>query len=250
MIETSPINVLIVDDEKSARENIIALLHKYPFVVEVFEASNANEGLQLIRKNNPDIVFLDIDMPGKNGIELLKEIRQAGIDVHVVFVTAFNQFAIDAIKCAAFDYILKPIDEAEFDATIKRLQTGLAQNQSIGSQIDTLIEYLTPAQLKINTKRGLQLLSIDKIAYALAQSNYTEIIMCDESKHLVSITLARIEQMLPACNFIRAGRSLVINKNLLVSTDRIKKQIALLAGDKLITLALPLKNIRELEKLV
>jgi two-component system, LytTR family, response regulator len=240
---------LIVDDEPAARQNVRSLLEIYRPEDAFFEAENAFEALEIINEQNPRILFLDIDMPGETGIELLRKIHKTHPGIHVVFITAYAHFAIEAIKCEAFDYILKPIDEDEFKKMITRLDSKLqnAEPES-GKSLEKLLQHFEGSTLKIKTKRGVDIVDFDDIVYLEAKSNYTEIIIQGKSPLMVSQTLGKLGSQLNGCSFLRIGRSHIINKKYLLGTDRVSKQVKLLAGNEPVTLSISINDIRKLEK--
>jgi two-component system, LytTR family, response regulator len=240
---------LIVDDETSARENVKALLKTYRADDEVLEAANAREALEIIEVHHPNLMFLDIEMPGQNGLELLKILQKKNPGIKVIFITAHSSHAIDALKCEAFDYILKPIDENEFRQTMERFAAKSGMNgASTTQQISKILEHLNREPIKIKTKKGLHVFDQDDIVFVASDSNYSEIIDKKGKKLMVSKTLARIQEMLPGCQFIRVGRSHIINKKYLLGTDRIGKHISLLINGEPTSLKSTLNDIRNLER--
>ena len=243
------LNALIADDESTARQNVKSLLLKYRPEDKILEAQNAEEALQIFDQHTPHLMFLDIEMPGETGIELLRKIHKTNPEIHVVFITAYSNFAIDAIKCEAFDYILKPIDEEEFTKTLIRLEQKLQDSdRKPGKNLEKLLQHFEGSTLKIKTKRGVDLIDFDDIVYLEAKSNYTQLVIHGKPPQLVTLTLGKLETQLNGCNFFRVGRSHIINKKYLLGTDRVSKHVKLLAGDKPVTLSISLKDIRKLEK--
>jgi two-component system LytT family response regulator len=240
---------LIIDDEPSARQNVKSLIEKHRPMDLIHEAQNTDEALRLIGQHAPQLMFLDIEMPGETGIGLLRKIHENHPEIQVVFVTAFSHYAIEAIKCEAFDYILKPVDEDEFIKTLARLEQKLQGIEpKTGNNLDKLIQHFEASTLKISTKRGIDLIEIDDIVYLEAKSNYTQLVLHGKAPQLVSQTLGKLESRLTGCNFLRVGRSYIINKKYLLGTDRVSKQVKLLAGDIPIILSVSLNEIRKLEK--
>lgn len=207
------INAIIVDDEKNNRQNLNSLLSKYcPQVNIVGEAISVESALQLIHKTSPKLVFLDIKMPNKDGFELLKSLPR--INFEVIFVTAFNQFAIKAIKFSAIDYLLKPIDFTELVLAVEKASKRIEQTK----QNDALENYLHNINPTNKTKR-LALPTHEKITYADIDSiirfegdnNYTHVHFVNAPKQLVSKTLKEFEDLLVENGFLRIHRSHVIN---------------------------------------
>lgn len=241
--------ILIVDDEPAARQNVRSLLEYHRPGDRIFEAQNASEALGIINEQTPQVIFLDIEMPGESGIELLRKTHKKFPEIHVVFITAYSHFAIEAIKCEAFDYILKPIVEDEFKKALTRLEKKLQDSDGKpGKKLEKLLQHFEGSTLKINTKRGINLIDYDDIIYLEAKSNYTEIVIKGNGSQMVSQTLGKLESQLNGCNFIRIGRSRIINKKYLLGTDRVSKHLKLMAGEEPVTLSISLKDIRKLEK--
>ena len=122
------IKCIIVDDELNAREFLEGLLDKYfPNKFDIIaKCDNVDTAINYITKNNPELIFLDVNMPKKNGFELFKEIKE--INFEVIFTTAYTEFAIEALKCNAFDYLLKPISHIELISTVKKLDEKINRN--------------------------------------------------------------------------------------------------------------------------
>ncbi len=183
----SKFKTLIVDDEPAARQNVRSLLEFHRPEDSINEAQNAVEALRFINEQNPQLLFLDIEMPGESGIELLHKIHKTHPEIHVVFITAYSHFAIEAIKCEAFDYILKPIDEEEFRKTLARLKQKLKDSDGkSGKNLEKLLQHFEGSTLKIKTKRGIDLVDYDDIVYLEAKSNYTRVVVMGKSPQLVS----------------------------------------------------------------
>lgn len=240
---------LIVDDEPLARENVKSLLKTHRPDDLILEAENGKQAMEVIERHSPQLMFLDIEMSGQTGIELLQELRRKNIGLHVVFVTAYCDFALEALKCEAFDYIVKPIDENEFRQTMERFaaKSGMNGTPTI-QQISKILEHLNREPIKFKTKKGLHFYDQDDIVFVVSDSNYSEIVDKKGKKLMVSKTLARIQEMLPGCQFIRVGRSHIINKKYLLGTDRIGKHISLLINGEPTSLKSSLNDIRNLER--
>ncbi len=206
---------IIIDDESNGRIALNQKLQDYCPAVEVIaEAENGREGIELINKHHPQLVFLDIEMPEMDGFEMLINIPDKKF--HLVFTTAYDHYAIKAIKYAAFDYLLKPIDIDELKMTIERLMHQPVSNLD-NKKLETLEQNLLTKpflnKIAIPTQEGLLFFDIKNIIHLEAQSNYTVIYFDDQSKLMASRTLKEFEEILPADTFFRPHNSHIINLN-------------------------------------
>ncbi len=210
----SVIKAIIVDDEKRGRETLQNLLGKYTKTVEVLDmAESAKEGIDLIKKLNPDLVFLDIEMPHGSGFDLLESFK-GEINFEVIFTTAYDQYAIQAIKFAALDYLLKPIDIEELQMAITRVAQKM---EEVGSSknFEIFLENLRGGSKKIAlpTANGISFIDIENIIRCEASGNYTCFYLKDQPKILVSKTLKEFEDMLAEQDFYRVHNSHLVNLN-------------------------------------
>ncbi len=205
-------NAIVVDDELDAQEVLCLMLRKFCPSVEVIACcDNADDAITAIQQYKPQLVFLDIEMPVKNGFEVLNALKQ--IDFAIVFTTAYNQFAIKAIKYAAFDYLLKPIDANDLIETIERLSAS--KKSDIHQQIQQLMEQLQPNKtlnkIALHTKEGLIFIQASEIIRCEAESNYTKIYLSNKQKHTIAKTLKQVEIVLADFQFYRIHHSHLIN---------------------------------------
>ncbi len=210
---TKSINALIIDDESDARENVRRHLEVFSHQIKVVgEAKNVDEGILKVQAFNPDIIFLDIAMPKKSGFELLAELPD--YQGEVIFITSFNQFAEEAFKYLAMGYIVKPIDEEEFNACVKKaISYCYLKNQE--RNYEHLLEIMSPrktenAKIVLPTEAGYEVLNQSDLYFLEAQRNYTTVNLKD-SKILVSRNLAKIENFLSSSSFMRIHRSFTVN---------------------------------------
>ncbi len=209
------IRAIIVDDEPKGR---LALREKIkahcPTVEVIGQAGNGREAISLIDKLKPQLLFLDIEMPQMNGFEMLQQLETTGFSI--IFTTAYEHYAIQAIKYAAFDYLLKPINIEELKMAVKRLD---AKGEShVEARLQLLQDNLaTPVKklhkLAIPTLEGVLLLDIQNILRLEANSNYTNIYMADKTKVIASKTLKDLCELLPHDLFFRTHHSHSINLN-------------------------------------
>lgn len=205
----------IIDDELNGRIALKQKLHDYCPEVEVLaEAESGKEGIEVIYKYQPQLVFLDIEMPGMDGFEMLTNIPVKKF--HLIFTTAYDHYAIKAIKYAAFDYLLKPIDIDELKSTIEKLTLVPVPDQT-NKKLEILEQNLLTKpflnKIAIPTLDGLLFFDINHIVHLEAQSNYTMIYFDDHTKLMASRTLKEFEDILPQEIFFRPHNSHIINLN-------------------------------------
>ena len=211
------IKTIIIDDEYNAREFLEKLLKRsFPdrFLV-LAKCESVDEAVIAIEKYNPELVFLDVQMPNKNGFELFKELKT--INFEVIFTTAHSEFAIDAIKCSALDYLLKPITAIDLLETIKKYDSKLHK----ATQQDKLILLLENIdtgssefkKIAFPTESGFELVKTNTIIYCEADSNYCNINCLDGRKITLSKTLKYVEELLPSSIFQRIHKSYLVNLN-------------------------------------
>ncbi|PKB15490.1 LytTR family DNA-binding domain-containing protein [Flavobacterium sp. 5] len=211
------IKTIIVDDEYNAREFMEKLLNRYfpdKFLV-LDKCENVDEAIISIEKFNPELVFLDVQMPNKNGFQLFKELNK--VKFEVIFTTAHSEFAIDAIKCSALDYLLKPINYIDLLETIKKYDEKL-NKASQSDKLKLLIENIDIGGSEFNkialpTESGYELVKVSSILYCEADSNYCKIVCLDGKKIVLSKTLKYIEELLPKSIFQRIHKSYLVNLN-------------------------------------
>lgn len=211
------IKTIIVDDEFNAREFLEKLLQRYfpdKFLVLAL-CESVDDAIDAIEKFNPELVFLDVQMPNKNGFQLFKELNK--INFEVIFTTAHSEFAIDAIRCSALDYLLKPINYIDLLATVKKYESKL--NKAFQQEkLMLLIENLDTGNSAFNkialpTETGFELVKTNAILYCEADSNYCKIVCLDGKKIVLSKTLKFIEELLPTSVFQRIHKSYLVNLN-------------------------------------
>jgi two-component system LytT family response regulator len=178
----------------------------------IAKCENGQDGIRAIDDLKPDVVFLDIEMPVMNGFIMLQQLTYK--DFELIFVTAYDHYAITAIRYSALDYLVKPVEIEDLKAAIARAETNRA-NMSSHLQLDLLLEQLhkkKPKRITIPTTDGLHFINIDDIIYLEASNNYTNIYLFSNQKFLVSRTLKDFEDLLPADNFFRIHHATIINK--------------------------------------
>lgn len=213
------IRVLIVDDEYPAREEIRYQLTRYDDVEVVGEAASVSEAIALISAVEYDLVFLDINFPVRNGIDLGREIREMECDPFIIYVTAHQEYALQAFKVQALDYILKPIDPKEFDKAINRVkrmmqikaQGGVPAAEEGGEeQGEYKGQWITKISAEVNGK--IHLVDLDDIFYAFVDNNIVYIKRGSDTL-MTKYTLSSLEDKLDKLSFFRVSRSHLVNLN-------------------------------------
>ena len=206
------INAVLIDDELHCLKTLSILLREYCREVNVLEqCRSANEGLQAIRRTQPDLVFLDVEMPGKNGFELLEGLTE--ISFAVIFTTGYDQYAIKAIRFSALDYLLKPIDAMELMNALKRVE---GQRLPMQDQFKILLNQLQNRdclnKVAVPTMEGFELIPIDDIIQCEADDNYTHLYLKTKRIVTVSRTLKEVEEQLQHLSFfVRVHHSHLVN---------------------------------------
>lgn len=206
------ITAIIVDDEKSARELLDWQLKNFcPQVKVLALCASADEGIEKVSELHPDLLFLDIEMPIKNGFELLSAFDEPRFDV--IFTTAYNQFAIKAFKYSAFDYLVKPIEEDELQKTVERY-LGKTRG-SIKDQVRQLMsqyqQQSAVGRIALPIGDGLMMVKPEQIVRCQSVSNYTTIILNNGQKLTAAKTLKEVEEILASHGFYRIHQSHLVN---------------------------------------
>ncbi|MBI5219455.1 MAG: response regulator transcription factor [Bacteroidia bacterium] len=210
------IDTILVDNEEHFIIGFSKLLkNNLPEINIVATANTIADAVELVKENKPRLVFLDIEMNNETGFDLFKHFKK--IDFDIIFVTSHDEFAIKAIKYAAFDYILKPVDVEELRLTIDRLISKEPQKISQNNEMINLLldNFHTRLYKKIalSASKGLRIVQIDKIERCHADASYSYVFLSNKEKITVSKNLTQIEELLPEDIFIRCHKSYLVNIN-------------------------------------
>ncbi len=207
------IRVVIIDDEKASRDTLKGLLNRYCQGVEVVgQGDGVMQGMEVIRQTNPDVVFLDVQMPDGSGFRLLEEIGEIKFDV--IFTTAYDQYAIKAIKYSALDYLLKPIVPDDLVGAVKKAEQkkNLGQmNDSIRTLLENLHHQNEPRKIVLSTAEKMHIVEIDDILRCESDDYYTKFFFTDGKTLLISKTLKENEELLGDKFFLRPHKSHLVN---------------------------------------
>jgi two-component system LytT family response regulator len=201
--------VLIVDDETPARQQLRRALSVHPDVQVAGEAVNGVDALERIEELHPDVVFLDIEMPGLNGIEVASNLARPPL---IVFVTAYDEYAVKAFEAHATDYLLKPLDEGRLSHTLDRLRTHLAERQQPDLQklLASLLPRTQPLRIAARKGKRIVLLGAADIFYVTTEDKLVFVVTAD-ARYLVDRTVADLETVLEPHGFFRISRSEIVN---------------------------------------
>jgi len=210
------LRAILIDDEESNLSSLKEKLHKHcPQVDIIGSFDNARAGKEAIETLYPDLIFLDIEMPVMNGFVMLQQLQYKNFEL--IFVTAYDHYAIKAIRYSALDYLVKPIEIDQLKSAVDRAaekRNRLEPNQQLEIFLDNLLlKKNMYRRIAIPTAEGLQFIKTDDILYLEASINYTHIHMPGKLRYTVSRTLKDFEDMLPTDTFLRIHNSYIINKN-------------------------------------
>lgn len=210
------IRTVLIDDETRLLSSLQTMLKRNCPQVDVIGACrSADEALIKIKETNPELVFLDIAMPGKDGFGLLKEIGD--IRFRIIFVSAHDEYSLRAFKFSAVDYLLKPVAEDELVAAVKKAEQSILQEQTLQKSIEALMHNLKPQantqekKLCLSTLTGFHVVSLSDIVYCEAEGPYTNFYLLNDKKICVSRPLADYELLLSGDDFFRVHKSFLIN---------------------------------------
>lgn len=221
MSKTESIKAILIDDSAQARKLLrLMLMEHSPKVHVVGEAENAEEGLRLIDKLQPDAIFLDIEMPGKSGLQLAESLIGKNIRGKVVFTTAYNAYALKAFRLSAIDYLLKPIQEDHLLEAVEKLKEE-QQNRDNAKRLSALSENLQEDKndvLCIPIQGGFEYIPVNEVEYLEADGSYVKIYCTNNRCKTVSKNLKYFETALADCqNFVRPHRSFLVNLDYVIS---------------------------------
>jgi two-component system LytT family response regulator len=216
------LRTIIIDDEESVRKTLAKLIKKYcPNIKLVAEADGVNTGIRVIQHHHPDLILLDIKMEDGTGFDLLQKLEP--VDFKVIFITAYDQYAIKAIKFSALDYLLKPVDPDDLKMAAEKAEKVLVSEMN--QQLDALADNMQTSdrdkkKIILRTFENIHLVKLNDILYCESDDNYTNFHLLDNRTILVSNTLKEYDEMLSEFGFFRAHKSFLIN---LIHMDRFEK---------------------------
>jgi two-component system, LytTR family, response regulator len=231
MIPQSPLRVLVVDDEAPARRKILRLLREEPAVEISGEADSGEAAVAAIKKQHPDLVFLDVQMAGLDGFGVIQSLHAAKIPLpRVVFITAHDRFALRAFEVHAFDYLLKPVGEERFREALRRARIHQEQSpDGYASRLGAMLEQLQrekslPDRLLVQEDSRAIFVSVKEISWVEADRNYV-LLHCGKKTHTLRSTLDTLQNTLDPKVFVR------INRGTLVKLDAIRELLPWFHGE-------------------
>jgi len=242
------LKILIVDDEPEASELLNYMLQEDKSLSVVGIASHVDEAIRLLKLEVPHLVLLDIQMPGKDGFNFIEQVQAAGLEPGIIFVTAYEHYAIQAIRNSVFDYIMKPVRQEELDNAIKRfrqLKQGV-KKQDLSQLVEALRETV-PGKIKLNTRSGYILINPQDVVYCQADGNYTHIQLVTNVREVTTQNLGAIEELFNGRSFFRASRSYLLNLKYLARVDRKSCNCILEYPDGTCSIRIPAQKIKILE---
>jgi two-component system response regulator LytT len=223
MHDTEDLRTVVVDDEQLAREELCFLLQQLGGIEVVGQAANGVEALRVIEEHQPDLVMLDVQMPGITGFEVARRVLQAGVDSQLVFVTAFDQYAIEAFDVNAVDYVLKPVEPARLTTAVERVRRRLSaertpQKPLSGEGFDRLLQALAERQerreqLAIKVDERFLLVHTDEVVHASVEDEQIRVVTNSLSGTSNYRTLDELQARLDPAVFWRVHRSHLVNIN-------------------------------------
>lgn len=240
------IKALVVDDEPRSRESLTNILKNVFQEVELLgEAGSVGEAYKQIEKLQPNLVFLDIKMGDGTGFDLLRKYQK--VPFQVIFITAFDEYAIEAIKFSAFDYLLKPINTVELRQTLEKLKDTLGLQQDMQLKIQAFLNNLdsiniSQKKIVLKTSDSIHLVNLGDIIRCEAYANYTWIYICDQPRILISKPLKHFDRMFDEYGFFRVHQSHLVNLNYFSRIDKVDGGILVLNDNTSIPIAVRKRN--------
>jgi two-component system LytT family response regulator len=242
------IKTLVVDDEKISIKVFEQLLSQFKEIEIIASVQNVDDAVEAIYEHQPDIVFLDVQMPKKNGFDLLAEIKNFEFQPTIIFVTAHDEYAIKAIRHSAFDYLLKPVKLIDLQESFKRYLED-RKNFTDKQNINSLIKFLLLRKIQFKTRTNSIFVNPNDIIYIEADGNYAKLFLRNNKYYLISSYLSEVHEKLPVNSFFRINRSIVINMDYLEQIDRKKRICRSECENKEYQFKISASHIRKLEEI-
>lgn len=236
--QRSPLRIVVADDERPARQSLLTLVARHPDVAVVGEAQNGAEAVQLIERERPDLALLDLQMPEVDGMSVVRLVRRDRLPL-VAFVTAFDEYAVEAFEMNAIDYLLKPVDPARLGATLERARERLETRPGSVEAArlrDAAVRYaesrpaIALSRIPVRRRDDVVLVPVTQLASIVADGELLNLTTKTGERHTISYRLKDLEARLDPGRFIR------VERGAMVSIDAIARVSALPGGSYLIVL--------------
>ncbi len=239
---TKRMKAIVVDDERLARSRLKNLLEKYDWLEVVAEASGVEEAARVVERFCPDVIFLDVQMPGGSGFTLFDRCR---VVAEVIFVTAWDDYALRAFEVNALDYLLKPVDPARLEQSLKRLA---------GSDVSSGRGQIRPLKsgdrVAFREKEGMRFVAAGEIAYLKSADDYSEIHLCEGDSALSDDTLAWWENRLEPIGFIRVHRQFIVNVSLVERLVKSGDTVGIVLKDADLLIPVARRRVRKVKEVL
>lgn len=207
------IRSIVIDDEQHCVRALLSDLQQHCPSIEIADScSSAKEGIMAIKKLNPDLIFLDVEMPWMNGFEMLEILGD--VNFSIIFTTAHDEFAAKAFRISAVDYLLKPIDAGDLKAAVQKVEKKMNEGSdlhNISNLLRNMRQPLTEQKIALPQREGYEFIDVSSIIYCQAEGAYTKVFINDKKAMLISRTLGDVEELLPPEMFQRIHHSSLIN---------------------------------------
>lgn len=240
---------VVIDDDVFAAETLVDLLNEIPELVHLMTISESGMAIKHLATLKPDLVFLDVNMPNKNGIEIQKEILDLNLHARVVFTTAHEEYVLEAFKNKAFDYLVKPVSKNDLHETLSRFHAQVncftkndKNNKAVNKQ--------EQKEIVVKNAYGTLVLQCSDVFYIEAEGSYSNIHLINGKTELVSKNLGKIEHLFHGANFFKISRSCIINIKHLMKTDRLNKRVVLLCNNQDVALKISREKFYDLEHFI
>lgn len=204
------VTAVIIDDQQQCVDALSALLKLHCSGINVIgSALSGSEGMELLRRESPQLVFLDVEMQDMTGFDMLLQIPN--IPFHIIFTTAFDKYAIQAIRFNAFDYLLKPVRKDELIAAVERIASASPASSQQINQLKETQQKVPINKIALTTSDGLEYVKLEDIIYCLAEGSYTTVFLSDGSQLLVSKSIGKLDDLIDGNGFYRTHNSSLVN---------------------------------------
>lgn len=245
-MNTKDTSCIIIDDDPFLGETLQDFLLEYKNINVIKCLTESALAIKYLATLKPDLVFLDINMPNKNGMSVLDEINDLGINTKVIFITAHKDYILDAFKKNAFDYILKPICKNELDETLSRYfkESGKQENTKV-KQHNTEGE-----KIIIQNARNTLIIDPSTIAYIMADGCYTKLFLTDNKVEVISKNIGRIQPLFKSPIFFKISRSNIVNTQFINRIDRVRRNVHIFYNNNSIVLKASKEQLYDLEHFI